>query len=136
MIDEIEQLAEDQRDLADDLPDIADEALYEWAQDTRSFLKSRGYPAASTPKAGRKAYARTGLLANKWTARREGRGIVSILNQAAVRGRSYPSYVIGDDSGHQAYMHVGRWWIANVEIDSQLPELDAKMDEKLGKRFS
>lgn len=131
----IAQLAEDQRNLARELPDIADEAVYEWGQDTRAYLKGRGYPSQPAPKKGRKAYRRTGRLANSWRAERVGRVSVIIGNRASGRSGLYPSYVIGDDSGHQAYMHVGRWWIANEEIESKFPELDQKMDEKLSKRL-
>jgi hypothetical protein len=127
IIEPIEQLASDQREHAANLPALADEVLYEWAQETRAFLKGRGYPSAP----GGSKYVRTGLLANKWAAQREGRGIVRILNEAATKNR-YAGYVIGD-SEDQARMHEGRWWQATEEIASRYPALDQKMDARLGK---
>lgn len=127
--EDVERLASDQRQHAESLPQLADEVQYEWGQETRAFLKSRGYPASRSSE-GVKPYVRSGLLANKWTARREGRGIVSILNQAASKRGFYPGYVIGDDED-QAWMHEGRWWQASEEIESRTPGLDAKLTERL-----
>lgn len=128
---DVERLGDDLRQHSDSLPELADDVLYEWAQETRTALKRRGYP----PKRPGQTYVRIGMLANKWAARREGRGVAVIFNQAAQKGNTYPSYVIGDDQGRQAWMHKGRWWVANEEIAERVPGLDRKFDARLAEDF-
>lgn len=99
-----------------------------WGQETRRKLKGKKYP----PRRPGQRYRRTGLLANSWRSKVTGKNTISIENEASRRGRPYPVFVIGDRAGkRQAWMHVGRWWIAREVIDDEVPELRRRIQDDI-----
>ena len=108
------------RKLASQMPQLVDRAARPWAQETRGFLKSKPYPAK---RAGQR-YVRTGRLANSWSAARNQPGVWAIKNSAP-----YSVYVVG--KGTQAWMHVGRWWIAVNEVGQLTFKLTAAISKEL-----
>lgn len=105
------------------MPHAVDEAMDEWAKETRAALKGHGYPAAPPPRKGRRPYHRTGRLANSYFSARKALAHYQIANSA-----DYASYVIGDEEGRQAWMHLGRWYIARSEIEKSLDRLVKKCE--------
>lgn len=101
-----------------------DGALNVWAKETARVLKSTPYP----PKRPGQRYVRTGRMASSWgrkrTKRTQHNVEYAITNKAtAPRGQTYPSYVVGDKQGRQAWMHRGRWWVAQIKVGDRVPRL-------------
>lgn len=110
------------RRMAVDLEKELDPTVYRWGQQTRTKLRTRPYPAMRP----RQKYRRTGRLANSWAVERVQPSRIRFLNRARAPrgGRPYPTFVIGDSRRQgQAWMHIGRWWLARNVIEEEVPAL-------------
>lgn len=102
-------------------------ATYDWAQSrVVRKLVVKPYP----PKRPNQRYVRTFRMQARWKAD-PAQGGARIYNE-----QPYAGHVVGDGEGRgQAYMHVGRWWLARSEIEAERPKLrDAlvrEMDRQL-----
>ena len=115
------------RRLAADTPDIIDDPIREWSQDTRKRLKATKYP----PKRPGQTYVRTGRLANSFAVEKQSEARYTIVNRAP-----YSIYVIGDSRGqNQAWMHEGRWWTMRGEVERYTPELVQTLTRTLVRLF-
>lgn len=111
------------RRLASDLEKELDPVGYKWAQETRATLKGTAYP----PKPPRSKYVRTGRLGSSWGVQKQGYSKYAINNSAP-----YSSFVVGDARGEgQAYMHVGRWWLARPVMNNHTGELTKAMTKAI-----
>lgn len=117
--------------VANTSPKALDAAIGEFAKRTRVRLRSTKYP----PKRPNQKYRRTGRLALSWAARRLGQATYAIENRAQRKGRYYGMYVVGPRSGaigkRQAWMHRGRWWIAEEEVEKSVVELRQQIIKEL-----
>lgn len=91
---------------------IADPIIWKWAEQRRQKLRGTKYP----PQRAGSTYSRTGNLANRWAKIRMAPANVKVINRAR-----YSSFVIGRAT--QAWMHVGRWWVADDIWEEGVPEL-------------
>lgn len=124
-----DRVANNMRRLATELDRELDKDVRAWAQDTRGDLKSEPYP----PKRPNQRYVRTGRLANSWGVRKAGPSRYEIHNSA-----QYAHYVVGTHLGNtpdagQAWMHVGRWWLARDIVQARAPELTRRISAKIRK---
>ena len=110
------------RKLASELSGASDETVRAFAQAQRARLKSTKYP----PRRPNQKYVRTGLLANSWKVTKSGPGRYTITNKATGKSGLYAGYVVGG-KGQQAWMHVGRWWVAKDVLEEATPELVAEL---------
>lgn len=113
---------------------VVDPTFRKWLQYVHKSLKKRGYP----PQRPGQKYIRTKKLVNSWgTGRRRKTGEWMIDNSASLNGKYYAGYVVGPKNGakgtRQAYMHKGRWWHADEEAASHLPELVKMANEEIQK---
>lgn len=112
-------------------PEIAGKVIWQWALDTRQVLKQTPYP----PKRPNQRYVRTGRLANSWRVVKQGTAQYQITNSAQAKGRLYAGYVVGPPDGppgrRQAWMHKGRWWIAQDIVVQETPKLTKALTEEL-----
>lgn len=93
-------------------PQVADETLRAWAQDSRAELKSTPYPPVP---AGSK-YIRTGNLANRWAVVNLGVARYALVNRAP-----YSGWVVGEQ---QTQTHrQNKWWRASEILARRLDEL-------------
>jgi len=92
--------------------DAVDDAMREDHIQVAKEFRATPYP----PERPGQQYVRTGRLGRSWKHKRyrktKSRVEWGVENKAAQRGRVYPSYVVGDEQGRQAWMHKGRWWVA------------------------
>lgn len=98
---------------------ILDPVGWQWAQGVRKKLKATSYPA----KRPGQTYQRTGNLANRWAADKQGVGVWAISNRA-----DYSGFVVGDE---QAFMHKGRWWQARPVIEAEIPQLTKDLSDEI-----
>jgi hypothetical protein len=127
----VDRIRNSLRTMAQRAPIAVDDAMREWAEETRTDLKATRYPPAPMPKPGRKPYRRTGRLTNSWYKTRQRVGRWEIGNRARRKGRGYAGYVVGDNDGKQAWMHKSRWWKAVDEIAKRLPRLRRLIEQHL-----
>lgn len=97
--------------LAVQAPREVDQEVGRFARGLRDTLKGTAYP----PERPGQTYVRTGRLANSWSAVRAAEGRWLIRNSAP-----YSGYVVGREQ--QAWMHRGRWWIAENVIQREVEE--------------
>lgn len=112
-----------------------DGAMNVWGKETARELKGTPYP----PKRPGQKYVRTGLLANKWgrkRTKRTRRNVEYAITNAArgKHGQVYPSYVVGDKQGRQAWMHRGRWWVVQIKVGGRIPRLLRIIEHALKRR--
>ena len=109
--------------VASTTPKALDAAIGEFAKRTRARLRSTKYP----PKRPNQRYKRTGRLGRSWKASRLKPAVWAIDNTASVKSRPYAMYVVGPRSGaigkRQAWMHKGRWWVAEEEVEKSVLDL-------------
>ena len=92
-----------------------------WAKRKARSLSQKKYP----PKRPGQRYKRTGRLRASWVADRLKDGVWAIRNKM-----KYAGFVVGQK---QAWMHLGRWWIAKEEIEKTAPTLVAALTKQLRK---
>lgn len=82
------------------------------------------------------SYRRTGELGRRIYV---GEPIVSGTSATVEMGDNRPGagFVIGPRSGnpHQAFMHVGRWWQLDVEMEKGVPEVIKAVDDELRRLY-
>lgn len=136
------------RTMASQLDKELDEAVGQWAKDTRKELKGQRYPAkfqGPYPWVSEKQrryvmaairrgeievpYRRTGNIANRWRAVRVKPAQWKVENTA-----EHAHYVVGDRFGkRQARIHRGRWYLASDVIDKRLPQLRRIIERRINK---
>ena len=114
-------------------PTDVNEVMRGWAEDTRMFLKQRGYPTRPKPS----SYRRTGRLASSWKKEEVKPAVWAISNNAASpqSGKFYARWVVGEEDGpadqRKAKIHRKIWWIASKEIElERAPKLTALLGER------
>ena len=117
------------RTAAAQMPGRIDKPVGNWAKAEARALKATPYP----PKPAGSTYRRTGQLANRWKAQKKKAGVWEVVNEAKRRGRFYAQWVV--DKGKQAWMHRGRWWIAQVEMQKRTPKLRKGIIDEVTRGF-
>lgn len=112
------------RKLASLNKNVIDPIGRKWAQGVRGKLKAKPYPA----KRPLQTYVRTGNLANKWAVENQGLGKWAIVNRT-----DYGGFVVGEK---QAFMHLGRWWIARDVIQEEIPNLTKDLSQEIERIWS
>jgi len=76
-------------------------------------------------------YRRTGRLFYSWKIEEIQAGY-AIENTAAVRGKRYGKYVVGDPYGtSQAWMHKGRWLVFRDVAEEELEKLPDEIEQEI-----
>ena len=97
---------------------IADPIMWKWAEEQRQRIRRQKYP----PKRAGQTYNRTGNLANRWAKVRITHGYFKVVNR-----NLYASYVVGRAT--QAWMHAGRWWVADDIWEEGTAELIKSLED-------
>lgn len=92
----------------------------------------RGIPYPPYPSGSRHQSKRTYKLQRSWQMEKKSEGVYALVNRAKSRGRSYGVYPVGDERGKgQAWMHVGRWWLALTEFKKRTGEITKRVSRAI-----
>lgn len=92
-------------------PKLFAEQAWKWGHGVRTSLVR---PEPAPPP--NSTYKRTGRLPISWSVKRGMGGRIEIVNST-----DYAQWVVGRDT--QARIHRGRWYIAEDEVEQQVPQL-------------
>ncbi len=107
-------------------PEISNPIIGKHAKSEQKRLRNKPYP----PKPANSTYVRKrffGGIAGSFSARQVSLGKWSVKNS-----RPYAGYVIGKK---QAWMHIGRWWQMDKELQGNMPSLTKSLSIELEKRM-
>ena len=99
-----------------------DKELGRWADTEREMLAKTPYP----PTLPNQRYVRTYQLKHGYRVQKPRKMVRIINNVASGKSGEYGGYVVGQQ---QAYMHMGRWYVAFELVEADVPALIDKIGD-------